>query len=738
MERKLPVLKWSITSKGLQGLSIVLRTFVVCAILGTAANAERPVVEVLRCEPAEAPVLDGRLDDPVWASAKPAGGFKQYEPNVGFPMTEPTEFRLVCDGRSLYLGVWCFDRDPAGIVSRKMLRDGNIFTDDYIYFAIDSFLDRRNATVYSLNPNGTRWDAYATDNTSVDSNWDGIWNARTSTDGKGWKAEVQIPLHALAFDPMTDRWGFNMSRLIRRKNERGRWHRALPNIRTSMMSEAGDMSGIAGLKPALGLQFAPYLTLRNRHGETGNESWLGDIGGDIRYRLSPSLNATLSLNTDFAETEVDRRQLNFGRFPLFFPEKRDFFLEDKSAFQFGGLYNRNYGFRNGVLPFFSRRIGRDGDGNAEPIRLAAKLTGRAGDWNLGLLDAWSEVDGYDRNLFVGRASRPFGASSSAGLLATLGDPLDDEDAWTLGADLRLRHSDVLEGQILEGSAFILGSYAGGQSNTTDAAFGAVVSFPNDLLFLSAKFLQVGEDFDPALGFVRRKGMRGYATNMSWQPRPKELPWLRQFKSSLLSQHTTNLDNALESADYIWLPVQFEFESGEEFYLKATRRFDAPADSFTLFDKIDIPADDYWWTRYEAALETAGKRPVVGRLSLNWGDFYQGKGFGTAATANVALTKHFNLNANYSWDRLAFDDLDVEIHKAGLRGIVNWTPELSLINLIQFDSASNGLDWFSRLQWEYRNGQELFAVFNQGYLRDDGSFVEQETESVIKLGTTWWF
>jgi len=740
------------------------------ATIPASAQNARPEVPVHRILPERAPSLDGILNDPVWTEATPAGDFRQYDPEIGEPMTERTAFRILCDGQTLFLGVDCFDREPDQIVRRKMLRDGNIFSDDYIYFAIDTFLDRRNAYVFSVNPNGTRYDALGTDNISVDNNWDGVWTARTSIDAQGWHAEIAIPLHTLSFDPATDRWGFNMSRMVRRKNERGRWHRALPNLRTSMMSEAGNATGLGGLRPGLGLQLSPYVTGRYRHRAASDErssddSWLGDLGADLRYRFTPSLNGTLSINTDFAETEVDQRQLNFGRFPLFFPEKRDFFLEDQSSFQFNKLYDRNHGYRTGVLPFFSRRIGRDADGNAEPIRLAAKLTGRAGAWNLGVLDAWTgaEEDGGERNLFVGRASRQIGEASSAGVILTAGDPLGrasrSREVGTIGVDARFRNADAFGGQLVEGAAFALASYDGAPLSEeesddeerapagaqADEAFGALLSFPNDLFYASAKFLQVGENFDPALGFVRRQGIRGYATNFSYEPRPKSIGWLRQYKTSLVSETTTDLDNHLESADYSFWPLQIDFESGEEISFRVDREFDAPAEDFSLFDTINVPAGDYWWTDYRIGLESARKHAVVGEFDFSWGDFYNGRRTGVDVEANVALSKHFNLDFDYSWDRLSFDaneadgkDTELDVHRAALRGVVNWTPDLSLINFAQYDTASENLGWQSRLQWEYRAGQSFYAVFNQGFRRDAGSFESEDTEAVLKFGSAWWF
>ena len=315
-------------------------------------------------------MVDGRLDDVVWQDAPLGGPLTQFLPNQGGPMSEPTEFRIVYDEDALYLGVWCYDSEPDRITARLMEREGPIWMDDYIIFVLDTFHDRRNGYVFFVNPNGAQRDGLISDNIQENHDWDGIWSVRTSRNREGWQLEAAIPFKTLSFSPDAATWGFNLERMIQRRAERGRWSGAHAQFRTGNVSEAGELTGLQGLKQGYGLELRPYVLGRSRRDEVDDRrtSSTVETGGDLRYRIAPNLAATLSTNTDFAETEVDARQLNFTRFPLFFPEKRSFFLDDGGIFNFGGLRS------NELIPFFSRRIGLGPEGEVVPIRGAASLS----------------------------------------------------------------------------------------------------------------------------------------------------------------------------------------------------------------------------------------------------------------------------------------------------------------------------------------------------------------------------
>jgi hypothetical protein len=348
--------------------------------------AGKPSIRAIRVE--VGPDIDGKLDEGLWKNAPAAGPLWQYDPLAGVEMTERTEFRVVYDDHNIYIGVWCYDSEPEKINARVMQRDNrSIYSDDYLYMAFDTFHDQRNGYIFVVNPNGARYDQIVSNNIFLNANWDGVWQAAGSIDDEGWKAELSIPFKSLSFDPNSEIWGFNISRSIARKVERGRWTGAQPHLHTYHVSQGGDIIGLSGLKQGLGIEVSPYLLGRlTRNGET---NMTGDFGTDARYRITPNLSATLSYNTDFAEAEVDQRQLNFTRFPLFFPERRAFFLEDSGVFEYGGLSvsGGSRGLSRPVIPFFTRRIGRDNDGATVPIMVAGKMAGRVGKYNMGITDA---------------------------------------------------------------------------------------------------------------------------------------------------------------------------------------------------------------------------------------------------------------------------------------------------------------------------------------------------------------
>ena len=283
------------------------------------------------------PVIDGRLDEEVWQRATPLGALRQVVPVAGAAPSEATDVLLFYDDEMLYVGLRCWDRDPAGIRATQMQRDANLDPDDRVEILVDPFLDRRNAFWFQIGAAGSRGDALVTANgANFNKQWDGIWYGRARTDSRGWFAEMALPVATLRFDPATRAWGFNLRRHIRRRNEEVRWAAATPRLRFFTVANAGTLHGVEGLRQGLGVDVRPFGVVEYRRDRVDDRQFTrGDFGGDVLYRLTPNVKLSLSINTDFAETEVDEQRVNLTRFPLFFPEKRDFFLEDSGIFAFG-------------------------------------------------------------------------------------------------------------------------------------------------------------------------------------------------------------------------------------------------------------------------------------------------------------------------------------------------------------------------------------------------------------------
>ena len=389
------------------------------SVLAEAVRSAR----AMRCE--QPPVIDGRLNEEAWDRAPVIDGLTAVRPTTDRPLSERTEVRILFDDEALYVGFRCDDRNPAGISGRGRERDGSVLSGDYVSFFIDTFGDRRNGYAFAVSPDEGRWDALISNHFTANTNWDGIWAVKCTTDAKGWIAEIAIPLKTLSYDSKLEIWGFNFSRNIARKGEMGMWNAARPESQVYYAGNAGRITGLEGLPRNLGFELQPYALSRYNYESGNSKSLTGDVGLDVRWRVGTGLNATLSLNTDFAETEVDQRRINFGRFPLFYPEKRKFFLEDSGIYQFADL---NQGL---VIPYYTRRIGLSRTGEPVPILGAGKISGRAGVYELGVTAAMvDEHAGVDsKPLFAGRLTRPLFGDSTMGVIATAGDPRSNGDNY---------------------------------------------------------------------------------------------------------------------------------------------------------------------------------------------------------------------------------------------------------------------------------------------------------------------
>ena len=407
------------------------------------AAGERPQVRAVRTD--TPPVIDGFLDDAAWSEAELLSPLTQVEPVEGARPSERTEIRFLYDAEALYVAIRAFDADPDGIIANQLARDGSLRDNDRVGLIFDTFLNHRTGYFFGINPAGARFDALV----PFRREWDGIWYGKAQIDAEGWTAELAIPFKTLSFDPGTTRWGLNVTRGIRGRTESLRWASPYQNKFSFDLATAGELTGLEGLEQGLGLDVKPGYAVTQvfQHRPKKDNDLLGDPSLDVFYKITPSMTAALTANTDFSAVEVDEIQVNLTRFSLFFPEKRDFFLEDVSIFDFGGLREEN------GLPFFSRRIGLDPDGEPIPIRGAAKVTGRAGRLNIGLLDTQvaSSGDLDSKNLGVARVLVNVLEESTVGGILTFGDPATNGDNFVAGADFNYKTSRVFGNQTLEGN-----------------------------------------------------------------------------------------------------------------------------------------------------------------------------------------------------------------------------------------------------------------------------------------------
>lgn len=697
-----------------------------CCLAGAARAQEvtRPIAHVTRVS--VAPVVDGVLDESCWSTAPTIGALVQMEPRVAAPATEATDVRLLVDDRHLYIGVRCFDREPERIVATQRSRDAELDPDDRLEIIVDTFRDRRNAFYFQMSAAGSKGDALISRNGGgFNKPWDGIWEGRSSIDALGWSAEIAIPLATLAFDPESDAWGFNINRVIKRKLENVRWSGLRADARFFAISDAGDVRGFAGLEQGLGLDVVPFFTARHAADRVEDDSTLtGQPGFDVFYRLTPSLQASLTFHTDFAETEVDDRRINLTRFPLFFPEKRAFFLQDAGIFDFADLDRT-------LVPFFSRRIGIDAGGNEVPLEVGGKLTGRIGDWSLGVVDVETrDTRALDaENLLVARVTRNVGEQSTVGAIFTNGDPSGAGSAQLYGVDAVWRTSSFLGSKNLNASAWGLRS-SNAEAAGDDAAFGAALDFPNDIWTYRVSAREVQDRFDPKLGFVQRRGVRSYATELQFEPRIDTA--IRRLEFQVRTDVVTDVEDHLETAQVEVQPLGIRFDSGDEalFQLVRTREvLDAP---FDIKDQVTIAAGEYEFTRARLQLESSLKRPLSANATLEAGEFYDGRREDYVLSCAWRPSALFTGSLAYERSDVDLDGGSFTTHLGRARIEFAFTPDLTWSNFVQFDNDTDSLGWNSRVHWILEPGRDVFLVFNETLARDASSLHPTNQEFAFKI------
>ncbi len=653
-----------------------------------------------------APTIDGKLDDAVWKKARLLSALTEVLPTEGAKPEDPTEIRILFDSKAIYFGIRCFDSEPAGLISTTMERDGFLDSDDRIEMVLDTFLDRRSAFFFQVNPAGSKGDALITNNgQSFNKPWDGIWRCKTSVDESGWSVEMAIPYKTLNFEKGLGTWGLNVDRFVGRRNERQRWSSPSQDFGIYRIFQAGDLKGLEGMQQGIGIDVAPFLVGRHldARGDNPDDGFEFDAGLDAFFKLTSNLTASLTINTDFAETEVDERQVNLTRFPLFFPERRDFFLQDAGKFEFSNLGSN-------LIPFFSRRIGL-ASGEQVPLRVGGKLTGRAGDYSIGVLGVQTDdLDALDsQDLFAVRISRDIGKQSTLGAIATRGNPLGTGDNQVVGLDANYRTSSFLGNRQLIGSLWGLVSDSEGVTQD-QSAFGAGLSYPNDIWNWNLRLFEIQDNFNPALGFVPRTGIRRYDGDFSYNPRPGN--HIRQFQYEVSASYATDMQDQLQSSDVEFQPFGVEWESGDELHLEVTRseeRLDGP---FEITDGIIIPQGGYDYWDYRLEFESADMRELRIEAGITGGDFYDGDKLQYETDLVWKPGPEFSASLGYEHNDISLLAGDFKVDVARVRLSKSFTPDLSWSNLLQWDSESETFGVYSRLRWIPAPGQEIYVVFNE--------------------------
>jgi len=718
----------------------------------------RPSVHAFRIPAGMGIQLDGFLDEGIWAQAQPITQFRQQEPVEGGEPSEQTEIRILYDDQALYIGAMLYDSDPDGILAYQLQRDVGLGTDDRFMWIISTFDDNRTGYFFETNPAGLLGDGLIEGGGGFNKRWNGIWNIRTAIHTEGWSAEIRIPFATLNFDPSLDAWGINFQRTIRRHNEEILWNGWRRTEGLFRPIHTGQLLGLSGISQGRGIELKPFVNASTNRGPAAGAASGRDAkaGIDITYSLTPSLRAALTLNTDFAEVEVDSRQVNLTRFPLRFPEQREFFLEGSGVFSF-----------NWADPFFSRRIGLV-DGQEVPIDFGARLGGQVGDYEVGLYQVRTgdttleNRDGSARpwaaeDFTVARAKRRLFQQSHVGMIYTrrASDGVSGEeilsDRHTVGADFNFFTSQFLDRYNAQIEGFMLyhtDPVAGGNLSSPERrSRGLRWSFPNDLIRVHSSHREFGEQWDPAVGFTDRRGFRRHQPTLTIAPRPQRWESIRQTEHQISFEYLTDLDNRLLTRNTDITPLQLNFESGDRLSVAVGRNFERLDRVFTIFgsgdDAIRIQPGDYHSDKWSANFNTAGRRMLSGGANFERSGFWGGHRDRVDLFSTIRSRGGVSLSANYQYNNVTLPQGDFDTNLLRLSWAWNLSPWTAITGNVQYDDLSNVVGFYARLRWIIQPGNDVFLVWSNNWLYDDGPLSDSRFSTLssggaLKLNYTFRF
>jgi hypothetical protein len=707
--------------------------------------------------------LDGRLDEPEWAHAIPISDFTQQEPVEGGAPSRETEIRVLYDDTDLIIGAKIHD-DPDGILAYQRQRDAFLNTDDRFMWILDTFRDGRTGYYFEINAAGLMGDGilgggggrgfggHGGGGGGVNKSWDGIWEARVARLDDGWSAEIRIPFQTLNFDPELDTWGINFQRTIRRNNEEILWRGHRRNQGLWRPVHAGQLTGLEGLSQGIGLEAKPSTILGWREVPANSDptTFPRDLSLDLNYSVTSSLRASVSVNTDFAEVESDQRRVNLTRFPLRFPERRDFFLEGSSVFSFAP--------RSGPQPFFSRQIGLN-EGQQIPIEYGARMTGQMGQYEVGFYQIGTgrqtffaegeeaEVTIPQESFTVARVRRRIFEQSTIGAIytrrSTDADPsgFTPEVGHTAGVDLAFNTRHFFGDNNFEMEAFVV--WNSNPEPTVERTFGNLsargvrFNFPNDLWSGHLSYREFGEDYRPTMGFVTRNDFRRVEPRIGFSPRPESIGWIRKLDFAVQFRNLTELGTGiLEEREWQFNLLGIDFESGDGFDVEATRKYEYLDRSFEVSEGIDVLAGEYTTWEYSLRGRTTGRRRLSLFGGVTLGDFWSGERTRLDTRLTFRPNPGVSLSANVEHNdvRLPQGDFSATVYE--LETEWNPSPWVSATNQLQYDDVSKVVGLFARLRWIVKPGNDVYLVYTHNWQNLGPGILENRDLITLSRGASF--
>lgn len=733
----------TITIKRSVTLHLLVAQVLLCSELVASNNVKAVDIPYVT----QTPAIDGVLNDGAWQNAAIIRDFHEVEPNEYEPPSRRSEVLVAYSDDAIYVAAILYEDDKSAKNAFVQKQAGDI-QDDRFGLLLDPFNKGTSGYIFELNSLSVRDDAVFQNTNQENWNWDGIWQGKAGVREDGWVAELRIPFKTLSFDAANTTWGINFSRHVTRERKHIGW---MSRNRNQDPSYFGEARGIRNVSQGIGLDVAAGASFNSRddrlNGRHANDF---EPSLDVFYRFSPSVSGALTINTDFSGTDVDEVQVNLTRFGLFFPEKRDFFLRDTDIFEFGKIGGRRFGNGSTIgrgasangSPFFSRRIGLSRSGAEVGIDYGGKLSGRIGRWDVGLLAVQQEGFGQVNSdqLFVVRGAARVLEESQLGFILTEGNPTENLTNQLRGIDFRYLNTRLTNGRVIEGSAWYQETETEGITGD-DAAYGISVAMPNSEHWQFALgFKELQENYNPALGFANRVGVRDYVVQAGYTHRPTNNSSLRALFFGVDAQQFKRPSGGTQSERATFRIMELETDGGLEFKTHVTRGRENLTRSFVLFDDAEIAAGDYDANSYRLALETSHQRSLSGKFSFAHGDFFGGDISSWSASGVWRPSPRHEFEVESELNDIELPQGRFITRTFRLSADVAFNSEWSWENFLQYDNVSDTAGWNSVVRWNPEAGREMLIVVNHGAqdFDEDGRFQTAVSDFTIKINHTFRF
>ncbi len=699
--------------------------FIILILLSNHLFAQHSQPDTLKAMPFSGQIkLDGQLNESCWSDASTIENFTQREQKEGLPSTEKTRVAIVYSTTEMFIGIWCFDSEPDKISAQQMKRDFSWRSDDNIEIMISPFNDNRNGYLFVTNPNGALADVWVGDEgKDFNKDWNGVWDVAVNKNEQGWFVEMVIPFSTLKFTrDSTQVWGINFERNIRRKKEQVLWQGWSRLYEIEKISQGGKLSGLSNISQGTKIEFKPYA-LAGTELTQEKPSNTAKIGGEVNFDITPTFKLNFTVNTDFAQVESDRQQINLTRFSLYYPEKRQFFLEGKN------YYDLNVGR---VRLFYSRRIGID-QNRVVPIIGGARLFGKLNHTNIGVmsLQTYEEDSIPTTNYSIIRVKQDVFKQSSIGLICTQKYSNKGYNR-VYGTDFTYSSSEIFGNKnLIVGGEIALSDTEifddNEDLNKNNLTYDVYLSYPNDVIEYDLGFSSVEKGFKPEMGFTNRTNYQMFYTELQFNPRFKNLPFFRNliFKPIDINYYINEETKETESIFYEWRPFGFVSKSGEYVEFNIQHVYDHPTEDFELIDDIVIPAGEYWDNRFEIQASTFKGRKISADASVNIGEFYTGHRQEYAIITYFNVNKHLNLSFDWQRNYLDLPEESIITDEIGGRIDYAFNPKLNTSLFAQWNNEDENILLNYRINWIPKIGSFFYFIINQ----------EFNTENSIKLERT---